>query len=157
MDAPQVAASSAALLSLTVQVQSIMYRNQLGPQSTIRRVREIMNGLNILRSCLENLESKAVESSGPTISAYGQLGELHSAFGKCRSALIVMLDALVNDPSQKKLILPYLDAFCPTFYDEEIAVLTRPWPLSPKQDIETLESVREAGKAIVDFSSSGLL
>lgn len=150
-----MAASSAALLSLTVQVQSIMYRNQLGPQSTNPRVREIMNELNILRSYLKNLEGKAVENSGPTISAYGQLGKLQSAFRECRSVLIVMLGALVKDPSHKKLILQYFDVFYPTFYkQEESTVSTGSWPLSPKQDIETLERVREAGRAIVAFSSS---
>jgi hypothetical protein len=117
-----------------------------------------MNELNILRSFLKNLESKAVESSGATISESGQARDLQHTFEGCKSVLIDLIRALVNDPLQMKLVLKSLHILFPAFSEcKDIAVFGRRWPLSPEQDIETLRRVRKAGNAIVAFCLASAL
>jgi len=154
MDPMILAASSAALLSLTIQTQRIMSPNHDGSQRAGSGGKDMMRELNMLRQVLNNLLQKSGMSSG---SAYLDLDSLDAAFEKCKSALLILLNGASEDVSEKRIRSQYINVFCPPLKRERMANLQKPCLVSESQSMAMLKKIQEAKKAIVAFTSSSQL
>jgi hypothetical protein len=153
-----VAASSAALLGLTIQVQSLIYRARSSAAGPFSGHQNMMYELEKLRQSLKTLEQTCVNSPVRNITDARIIEGLMASFRECQSTLLVLfksiLDSLSTDVAAKDAILQGIHTALGVALHFESAESEHPWAFSDIEALSTMKSLEKVRVSLVNFTAS---
>jgi hypothetical protein len=157
MDNPlSLAANSAALLSLIVQIRGFIYKYRSTKPSSDLSGENILNEMNLLCQALKSMEMACLRSSPVIFSESGDLRSLRKAYERCADVLLALREGLYHAIAESHPKIQGWDFFQKLF---KMSTHTNPlgvWPPSQNQTANVIRNLEDIRISVIAFTTSGL-